>query len=284
MTPHAGGGPRIEDLWLAALRASGRSPRTLETYRAAMDTFLAWRHDPEMATVTRADAYAYLSHLTEHYKPAGVALRIRALRAMYSWAGREEIHSSNPFVRLGITVPSEARTTASEAQIEEMLARAKGSSRDIALLTLLIDTGCRKGEIAALQCHDIDLESGVVRYPVSKSMPRTVPLTDRAVVALGRWLRERGSGPGSVWSVDDPYALVRNCVKRCSQGQLSPHALRRAFAVRALRNGVSESSLQRLCGWTGSSMIQTYVRAQADQLAHEQFRRLMTAAKRQSLA
>jgi integrase len=124
-----------------------------------------------------------------------------------------------------------------------MLNRAKGNRRDTALLTLLIDSGCRKGEIAALTLTDIDLTSGVVRFPVSKTVARTVPLTDRAHLALSRWLRRRGTGPGSMWSVSDPYALVRQVVRRDSRGTLTPHSVRRYFTCSWLSRGGSETSL-----------------------------------------
>jgi integrase len=52
-----------------------------------------------------------------------------------------------------------------------MLARAKGNKRDTALLTLLVDTGARKGELAALTFADVDFRSGTVRFPVRRRWP-----------------------------------------------------------------------------------------------------------------
>ena len=75
--------------------------------------------------------------------------------------------------------------TPGDDQIEAMLLSAKRSRRDSALLTLMVDTGARKGEIAALKCDDVDIASGMIRFPVSKSMARTVPLSERSIAALG---------------------------------------------------------------------------------------------------
>jgi len=102
-----------------------------------------------------------------------------------------------------------------------------------------------------------------------------VPLTDRAVVNLARWLRQRGTGPGSLWSVTDPYSLVKAALRRHSGGSITPHALRRAFAVRWLTQGGSEVSLMRLCGWSSREMINLYSRASADVIAADEFRRLL---------
>ena len=42
--------------------------------------------------------------------------------------------ASNPFARITITVPQEAKPTATDEQIESMLQHAKGNGRDDALL------------------------------------------------------------------------------------------------------------------------------------------------------
>jgi integrase len=121
----------------------------------------------------------------------------------------------------------------------------------------------------------VNLNDGTIRFPVSKSLVRTVPMTDRCVSAVARWLRQRGVGGGSLWSVSDPYSLVGAVVLRYSKGTLRPHALRRAFAVAWLERGGTETSLCRIAGWTSTQMIATYARASADVLAAREFRRLL---------
>ena len=49
-----------DSIWLAALRASGRSPKTLESYAAAVAMLRAWRtSDPDLITLTRFEALAF---------------------------------------------------------------------------------------------------------------------------------------------------------------------------------------------------------------------------------
>jgi integrase len=71
----------------------------------------------------------------------------------------------------------------------------------------------------------------------------------------------------------DPYSLTRQAVEKHSG--FTCHALRRAFAVRWLAGGGSESGLMRIAGWSSSEMIRTYVRARADELAQDEMRRLL---------
>ena len=224
-----------------------------------------------MSDLNRAEAYAFTQWLGERYQPGGVAIRLRSLRAFYGWLVKEELIVKNPLSGITISTPKQAHLTPGDDQIEAMLLSAKRSRRDSALLTLLVDTGARKGEIAALRCGDIDVASGMVRFPVSKSMARTVPLSERSIAALGKWLRERGGAPGSLWAVANPYALVRQVVSRHSNGELTPHSLRRSFAVRALRRGVTPISLMRLCGWSSHQMLAVYSQAHADTIAAEEY-------------
>jgi len=105
---------------------AGRKSATLSIYRYAVKQLLEWRQgDPDLTTVTRVEALAFVRHLTDTYKPSGVLCRVKALRAFYSWAVAEELAPANPFVRITISVPEDPRPTASEAEIEAMIARAK---------------------------------------------------------------------------------------------------------------------------------------------------------------
>lgn len=269
------------DLWLATLKAAGRRPATIDTYGQAVTKLRTWRTaDPaNLETLTKLEARAFVRWLQENYQPGGVSIRVRALRGFYNWLVADEIIAANPFANLRISVPKEAQTTADEEQINAMLEHAKRSGRnarrDLAMLAILVDTGCRKGEIAALTVDNIDLTNGTVTFPISKTTARTVPLTDRAVAALARYLRVRGTGRGSLWSVTEPYQLIRQVVRRHSDNTLTPHALRRAFAVSWLLRGGSETSLMRLAGWSSLAMIRTYTQASADVIASDEFKRLM---------
>src|SRR5262245_29938555 len=50
---------------------------------------------------------SFVKHLGENFKPGGVAVRVRALRAGWSWMA-EELVESNVFARMKISVPEVA--------------------------------------------------------------------------------------------------------------------------------------------------------------------------------
>jgi integrase len=225
---------------------------------------------------------AVVADLQSRYKPGGVAVYVRNLRAFYNWALAEQIVSVNPFAKIRIAIPRETRSTPTDAEIDAMLRHAARNRRDLAILAMLADTGCRRGEIASLAESDVDLASGVVVFHVSKSQPRVVPLSVRAHRALGGYVRllaRSSSKKPGLWRSTDPSSVVRAVVARHSNNRLTPHALRRAFAVRWLRNGGSEVGLMRIAGWSSREMIALYTSACADELAHSEMRRLLTGLR-----
>lgn len=267
--------PEAHDLWLTSLAAQGRKPSTLAINSYAVKQLVEWRGNADLTSITRFEALAYTKWLGDQFQPGGVVTRLKSLRAFANWCIAEELCESNPWLRIKINVPDDPRPTADEDQIERMLTHARKHRRDYALLILLADSGARKAEVAAVQVADIDLKAGTVTFRESKSRPRTIPMSDRCCTAIGLWLRARGVGAGSLWSVGDPYSLVKQCVKRHSAGGITPHQLRRAFAVRWLTKGLSEVSLMRHCGWSSREMITLYSRASADVIAAEEYRRFM---------
>jgi len=96
---------------------------------------------------------------------------------------------------------------------------------------------------------------------------------------MSRWLRRRGVGPGSLWKPrresQDAYSHVRSTLHRRSRGEVSAHMLRRRFCIRWLLAGGSEVSLQRLLGWSDNTMVRTYSRAAADEISHDEYKRLL---------
>ena len=166
---------------------------------------------------------AFARFLGENHKPGGVAIVIRSLRAGWSWMVAEGLVESNVFARMRITVPEEVQSTATDEQIAAMLrSAARSSRRDHALLTVLVDTGCRRGEIAAVQRGDLDLRSGTITFRVSKTQARTVPLSDRAIAALARYRKQPRVLTESFWCVGNPYELVNAVVQRHSGGRCAP--------------------------------------------------------------
>jgi hypothetical protein len=75
------------------------------------------------------------------------------MKALYAWLLAEEVVTRNPFSKISLKVPEEARETPDDDTIDAMIEHARGAKqnalRDVALLTALADTGARKTEIGS---------------------------------------------------------------------------------------------------------------------------------------
>lgn len=279
----------LAEAWISACASMGRSPNTVLSYRTTIGVLRAWRTaDPNLGsssqsvyggrhleTLTKLEARAFTKWMLDTYTPGGAAFRLRPIKAFYNWLVAEEEITASPFKGITVTVQAKPETTADDSQIAFMLASAKAKPRDLLMILILADTGARKGEVAALEFCDMDIRNRLITFRTSKTTPRIVPMSDRVATAYVRWAKRRGIAKGSLWSVGDPYVLVTHVVKKHSRGHLTPHSLRRAFAVSWLARGGSESGLMRVAGWSSGAMIRRYIAARASELAHDEYRKLM---------
>jgi integrase len=67
--------------------------------------------------------------------------------------------------------------------------------RDTTMITLLIDTGARRGEVAGLRVVDLDFDLDVALVLGKGRRERALPFSRTTAVALDRYLRVRARPP-----------------------------------------------------------------------------------------
>lgn len=118
------------------------------------------------------------------------------------------------------------------------------------LIEFLAYTGLRRKESALLRKSDIDIEKGQINLPAEitkNGLPRSVPLSDRALPIAKRWLERTDTG-ARLTPIDDPRSALKNACKRVGVVTLSPHKLRHFFITKALEAGVP---VRLLAHWVG---------------------------------
>lgn len=259
-----------------ALRAEGRSPRTIEWYGMFLREFCRFAgrngrslrlHDLS-APVARRWLVALRSR-PRPPAPASLAGRVRSLRAFASWIQAEFELDRHPLQGLKTPrVPHTLIHSLRDSDVRALLAAAGQGpfgDRDTAVLLVMLDSGMRLSELIGLQVGSVDFENGHCRVMGKGSKERRVPLGRSARRALRRTLLARGrvAAGAALFIADrgDPLtgSGVQKIVRRAAQRagleiRCSPHVLRHTFARSFLGNGGDVFSLQRILGHSPASL------------------------------
>lgn len=162
------------------------------------------------------------------------------------------------------------------------------SRRDRAVLRLLIDTGVRRGELAAMTVDDVDLAHEEITVTRKGGWPQSLSILAKTARDLDRYLRMRAGHPhagvDALWlgargplQANSILQLVRRRGRQASIPNLFTHQLRHTAIHDQLAGGASESNVMRRMGWRGRDMLTRYAASTANDRAKDEHRRLRIA-------
>lgn len=147
----------------------------------------------------------------------------------------------------------------------------------MAVIKLLLFTGCRKGEILSLKWSQVKLDEGRLFLPITKNgKSRSILLNAKSRQILVSLTDHRGEGgseyvfpsragtrKGHIADLRKPFEKV--CLAADIEG-LRIHDLRHSFATIAVMGGASLYDVQKLLGHSDISMTQRYAHMVDDTL------------------
>lgn len=269
------------------------SPQTIETYRIALDDYLAFlkRTESDM-TPENADSDVVRDWVEDMmdrgYKATNTCKKLSAVRSLYKYALRKGKVEHDP--AHCVNGPKRQKPLPAflkEGEVDKLLDETPWDSNDIndvrarTIILLLYSTGMRRGELLALRDDNVDFVTGQLKVTGKRRKQRIVPMGEEIMEALKNYIEMRDrENPAT----DDSKALFRDARgKRMTAGQVynlvrsklslvtsmkkrSPHVLRHSFATAMLNNGAGLGSVQRLLGHESLDTTQIYTHVTFDEL------------------
>jgi integrase/recombinase XerD len=267
------------------LQAEKRSPHTISDYEVTLRRFTAF-----CGALTRIDLITpdrirqFLADWAEReVAPAGIAPRPvqklsaksiknmhAALSSFFAWAEREQYIEQNPITDR-IKPPTSTPPPIDPLTVDEarrLTAAARGS-RDQAIISFLLDTGCRASELCGITRANLDVAGHSALVNGKGGKRRIIPFGDKTARLLFRYLASRNGEPPTalVFKVrsGEPLRrealldLVHTVAKRANVSDCYPHRLRHTFAISYLRNGGDIYTLQAILGHSDLDMVKRYL-------------------------
>lgn len=277
--------------YLRSLRARAASPRTIRIYGYAiryLDEYLARQGMPQdPATITREHVESFLMDGRKHFAPTTSLIQFRALNTFFRWLVDEGELTHSPMERMRAPAIAEQPPDVVQlATLRKLFKVCSGNDfrarRDTAILSILLDTGLRRGEVAQLTTESVDLDQQLLHVHVKGNRYRYVHYNRQTARDLDRYLRVRGKHPRAdepwLWisSLGDRalsdsgiYHMLQARCREAGIAPIHPHQMRHTFAHMWLANGGQEGDLMRAGGWKSREMLSRYGSSVADERAHE---------------
>jgi integrase/recombinase XerC len=269
------------ETWLEHLMAQGRSPHTLKAYRRGWYHLARWYQgtygedcDPTRLIARDIRDWKSYQQSVEKAAPSTINQRLVAVSSFYKWALVHDYISRDPTgdvttIRLTRQQPKSLSTK----QLRRLLRAVHngGSSRDVAIIEMLVGAGLRVGELLQLQVGDVmlrDRSGWVIVREGKQGGYREVPLTQEVRQAVADYLEtdpaegKQGEETPLWWGKNGPLthrsSVLRVLKKYAFRAQLksiSPHVLRHTFATHYLK--ANPDDLRGLAALLGHSDLNT---------------------------
>ena len=248
------------------------------------------KREEELAKISRSHRKPRLPSEASVRDGSSTAARAyRLLHSVYATALEDDLVSSNPCRIKGASAPRAAERPV--LSIPEVLDLAtEVPDRYEALVHLLVWSGLRIGEAAALQRRDLDLTPGSASlsvrervYPVKGVHNLDTPKSRAGVrtIAIPRLLAEQMERHLEQFTRSDPSSLVfttvpggnirttysqmlRRALNRIGRPDMRPHDLRHTGMTLAAEAGASLAELKHRLGQSTTQAAEIYLHATAD--------------------
>lgn len=299
----------LVDEWLDNCRADGLSERTIADYEFVLTKFRWWwvelkGQPPHPKHLSTKDARAFAAFLREpiekrwgvddprcksHLSQASIATYGRTVKIFYAWLERENYIEQTPFNR-SVKFSSHKHDRVVKEVSEESIGRlfaalekdaesgAYHSLRNLSIISLLLDSGMRRGELLSLRLCDLDFKNDrcIIRGKTGQRYALFSEACKRVLVRYYRkWRGSQDDRPESpFWLTEQGEPLSYNgfgsFIRRLEQSSgvdFHAHKFRHTFASMMARQGTNVFDLKEMLGHSSINTTQIYVQGNIDHLS-----------------
>jgi integrase/recombinase XerD len=259
--------------------------RYVDCLRPFLDRRMA-AGDLDLADLTPADVTSFVVAWCPCLKAGVAKLTVTALRSFLGFLHLDGVTERS----LVPAVPTVLRRRLAGLpkglepdQVRRLLAACDASTvvgiRDLAILTLLVRLGLRRGEVAGLGLDDIDWRAGTIRVRGKGNCHELLPLppdvgrrlaeyltSARPADALGRTVFVRHFAPRHALSPARVSTIVADAARRAGLGLVHAHRLRHTAAIELLRAGASLPEIGQLLRHRRAGTTAIYAKVDRDTL------------------
>lgn len=279
--------------WQDHLRAEHKSENTVATYghaaRSLREYLTGRKASLDVSTITKRLLEGWQRHLLANNSDATANNYFRGARSLFQWLADEGELPVSPMANMKApTIGEKLTAVISTDNLVALIDSCRGNTyedlRDMAILRLFIDSGCRLAELTNVTLDDVDKANKLIRVVGKGNKERRLSYGSKAAQALNRYLRARARHPytdhNALWlgrfgpmTRSGLYQLVRRRARTVGF-TIHPHQFRHTFAHEWLLAGGTEGDLMALCGWNDSKMLHRYGKSAAAErarVAHGKF-------------
>ena len=283
----------VEDFLRYMLAEREASPRTVKTYKDALNDYVAYlkKVDDDM-NLEDADSDIIRSWVEDMmdrgHKATYTCKKLSAVKSLYRYALRQGIMKKDP--AHSVSGPKKEKvlpTFLKEAEADKLFDQLEWDMDDIrdvrarTLLLLLYSTGIRRAEVVALRDRDANLITHEMKVTGKRRKQRIVPLGGEISAELQRYTKLRNeeipatdatealfrNDKGKQMTGDNVYAIVHKYLSRVTtQKKRSPHVLRHSFATAMLNHEAKLGGVQKLLGHESLDTTQIYTHVTFEEL------------------
>ena len=278
--------------WVESVIVPNYRASTLSTYNAACTRFFPFIGSLPIDKITKSLIQEMLSTIQKRYKLSYCYVK-KMNNILYKYFKHEIVNGNvvdNPCTDISLTKTIQKRITRAFTQQEKFkfLLTAKQELGYIwyLMIYMYFQTGLRRGELAALQWKDIDLQRGHIHItktvsfdrlnggehitpPKTKQSNRIVPMKQNLidcfkklskgklphdyVFSFGKWKSKSFGAWVSINKITENFSLIRDLAEL--DKDLTLHSTRKTFASELILKGVDLATVKMLGGWSSTDTL-----------------------------